>query len=94
MSWRLHVDHPERGVSSRSFAVPAKVWHRLELLVVELESQGWVAAELETIRYGERWVQRLARDSREMLLHIEQADADGPLPSSRPERRPSWWQTT
>jgi len=51
----------------------------VDLLVAEYESEGWIAGKLETLRYGERWLQRLADDAADVLIHIERLDDGSPV---------------
>ncbi len=77
--WRVTVDHPSRGGESQSFGSVAGAWQQVDLLVAEFESEGWVAGRLETVRYGERWLQRLARDAAEVLIQVERLNDGSPV---------------
>lgn len=70
MSWRIVFHHPDRDTETRHFTWPREAWAEFHELVRALEADGFVAGELETIRYGAAWVQHLTRGSSRCRLEM------------------------
>ena len=73
LRWLLNVEGSNRHVATRTFAEAAHAWRAVETLAAEFEAEGFVAHEIEAVRYGERWLQRLVRGSTEVVVHLERA---------------------
>ena len=70
----MTIHHPHGATETRVFDWPRDAWAAVQALVETLKADGFVAGEVEMLRYGEAWIQQLTHPDRGSCAIVVEAE--------------------